>query len=427
MPPDGRRDTLAFKERLNGILGDNAPKYWSVLREFLTGRLNRDEFDHWAQKYLPPDQVYMHNEFLLATLFNALLETPPPDNGRGTKRKLDDVHGADALVGARAGQSAGDGAGGAATQAGEGGPGDYAGRKELSSAEARRRALKQAIRALSKSDRDRIKGLLKKKPAPPARSALPHPSPRICYPPPLVQLAHQGDGRSVPGTNPEAISAFASEYMRNVQAPLCGDAKGIPSGDALLDRMHAVAMEHGIQGIQQDAVRLMFSALEIHMKTVIGHCVSKLRLNRTIGIRMPTVADAPPATEARLSSKAASATASGALPHSADSSSTLDAAANTESATGASARHSRHRRPDCAAQTSITARDLAFVAQLAPHVMVESPLNLERLTSVVLSNPRLEEELTQRARHMSTVTPEESNEEAALDAFLAGVLGMQYA
>lgn len=51
--------------------------------------------------------------------------------------------------------------------------------------------------------------------------------------------------------------------MRNLQAPLCSDTQGIPSGDALLDRMHAVAMEYGVRGIQQGAVRLMFSALEV--------------------------------------------------------------------------------------------------------------------------------------------------------------------
>jgi hypothetical protein len=82
-------------------------------------------------------------------------------------------------------------------------------------------------------------------------------SPRISYPPPLVQLA------SSPTYQPESIATFTSEYLRNLQAPLCSDAKGIPSGDALLDRMHVVAMEHGIHAIQQDAVRLMFAALEV--------------------------------------------------------------------------------------------------------------------------------------------------------------------
>lgn len=61
----------------------------------------------------------------------------------------------------------------------------------------------------------------------------------------------------------ETLPGFAAEYMRTLQAPFSSDAKGIPSGDALLDRMYAVAMEHGIHGIQQDAVRLMFSALEV--------------------------------------------------------------------------------------------------------------------------------------------------------------------
>jgi hypothetical protein len=52
--------------------------------------------------------------------------------------------------------------------------------------------------------------------------------------------------------------------------------------------------------------------------------------------------------------------------------------------------------------------------------MVESPLNLERLNAVVLSNPKLEEELAERAKRRQTDASE------ALDQFLTSILNTSY-
>ncbi|KAI8057044.1 transcriptional coactivator Hfi1/Transcriptional adapter 1 [Syncephalis plumigaleata] len=269
MAPDGRRrDTLAFKEKLNQVLGTNATHYWSALKEFLTGRLNRDEFDHWATLYLPADQIYLHNEFLLATLFNALVETPPNDN-KGQKRKFGETETEAEKAAAAAGEN---GANAVAVDAKDERPK----KKKETAAEAKHRELKQAVRALTKAERDHLRHLLKKKSnLTSEHTTVSAAASRISYPPPLVKLAR--DAETLPG--------FAAEYMRTLQAPFSSDAKGIPSGDALLDRMYAVAMEQGIHGIQQDAVRLMFSALEMHMKTIIEQCIIKLRANRLFGIR----------------------------------------------------------------------------------------------------------------------------------------------
>jgi hypothetical protein len=50
--PSGRQDVLALKQRLADALGENGPLYWDALRDFVMGKLNRQEFDFYANLYL---------------------------------------------------------------------------------------------------------------------------------------------------------------------------------------------------------------------------------------------------------------------------------------------------------------------------------------------------------------------------------------
>ncbi|KAG0737322.1 hypothetical protein G6F23_010414 [Rhizopus arrhizus] len=50
--PNGRQDVLAIKQQLADALGENGPLYWDALREFVMGKLNRQEFDFYANLYL---------------------------------------------------------------------------------------------------------------------------------------------------------------------------------------------------------------------------------------------------------------------------------------------------------------------------------------------------------------------------------------
>lgn len=91
---------------------------------------------------------------------------------------------------------------------------------------------------------------------------------------------------------------------------------------------------------------------------------------------------------------------------------------------------------------TITPQDLAFAARLAPHVLVEPPLNIERLTSVILADGESSSELNLRLKRLATagaatgasmsestptVSTEDGAEQSALDAFLDSVLEIQYA
>lgn len=99
--PNGRQDVLALKQQLADALGENGPLYWDSLREFISGKLNRQEFDYFAHQYVKNNNgrhtlqhvleieewrywslldsvAHLHNAFILATIHNALSDAPPP-------------------------------------------------------------------------------------------------------------------------------------------------------------------------------------------------------------------------------------------------------------------------------------------------------------------------------------------------------------
>lgn len=52
MTPSSRQDVLALKQQLADALGENGPLYWDALKDFVAGKLNRSEFDYYANLYL---------------------------------------------------------------------------------------------------------------------------------------------------------------------------------------------------------------------------------------------------------------------------------------------------------------------------------------------------------------------------------------
>ncbi|KAF9366386.1 hypothetical protein BGX34_003665 [Mortierella sp. NVP85] len=78
---DGRQDVLLIKQQLAEALGENGPSYWQALTDFVCGKLNRQEFDFYANLYLSRKNAPLHNQFILATIHNAQKEAPPPSKG----------------------------------------------------------------------------------------------------------------------------------------------------------------------------------------------------------------------------------------------------------------------------------------------------------------------------------------------------------
>ncbi|KAJ1937113.1 hypothetical protein EC988_007985, partial [Linderina pennispora] len=58
---DERYQLTQLKERLAEALGDDGPSYWNALRDFVQGKLNRQEFDFYAYMYLPGNKSALHN------------------------------------------------------------------------------------------------------------------------------------------------------------------------------------------------------------------------------------------------------------------------------------------------------------------------------------------------------------------------------
>ncbi|KAG0082570.1 hypothetical protein BGZ93_002370 [Podila epicladia] len=206
---DGRQDVLLLKQQLAEALGDNGPSYWQALTDFVSGKLNRQEFDFYANLYLSRRNAPLHNQFILANIHNAQRDAPPP-----TTRS----------VGWSKGKKTKEGA------------------KEQ---EPKRRKIKNQVMSLGKAERERIKSLKEQNRNNGAvkQKLKEH---RISKPlaPPLSQ----------PST---------AEYNRGAHAPLCFDSKELPDFEAMKDRMTAIAMENGLLGgVHDDCIELMLHALE---------------------------------------------------------------------------------------------------------------------------------------------------------------------
>ncbi|KAI9274411.1 transcriptional regulator of RNA polII, SAGA, subunit-domain-containing protein [Phascolomyces articulosus] len=246
MTSTGRQDVIQLKQQLADALGENGPLYWDSLKDFVAGKLNRQEFDFYANLYLSQENAYLHNAFILTTVHNAQTATPPPSKYRSVgwaKRKrgkdnglLDGENDRDPL----------------------------------------KKKLKMDVMSLSKADRERLKTLVKAgdkdKLKPFVDKVL---KPRISRVPSLPLPADQ-----LPPT-------FNSDYARGLLAPLCSDLKELPGPETLHARMTSIALEQGlVKGVSEDVVSAMLFATESYIKSAIANAVSKRRINRSIGLRM---------------------------------------------------------------------------------------------------------------------------------------------
>ncbi|KAI9319709.1 transcriptional regulator of RNA polII, SAGA, subunit-domain-containing protein [Dichotomocladium elegans] len=366
MTPTQRQDVLAIKQQLADALGENGPLYWDSLKDFVAGKLNRQEFDFYANLYLSQENAYLHNAFILSTVHNAQTAYPPTSKHRAvgwSKRR----RGKDGSVI--------DG-------------GQYR--------DPAKRKLKMDIMSLSKADRDRLKALVKagdnEKIRPFVKEVL---GPRISRVPPLPLPAEQ-----LPPT-------FNTDYARGLLAPLCTDLKELPGPETLHARMTSIALEQGlIGGVAEDVVNAMLFATESYIKSAIANAVTKRRVNRSVGVKLrrDTPETRAAALEQIISQRQDTQPEAAALSPQqtvADTEMTLSlpsSLASKGSAEVCSARSETSDRQSISSSMSsidtlvdsITLRDLAFSFAVSPYVLVETPLNAEKLT-VMLTDSENEE------------------------------------
>ncbi|KAJ1797060.1 hypothetical protein LPJ59_003368 [Coemansia sp. RSA 2399] len=249
-----RLQLIQLKEQLAEALGDDGPSYWAALRDFVQGKLNRQEFDFYAYMYLSGEKASLHNQFILATIHNAQSGQAPPDGEHskgfegGKKRKHDENQGP---------------SGSEKTQ------------KSKRSIKAlledpRWRYVKELVKSLNKNERRAIKTLLKKPDITPeaAQEAI-----RLMKPVVLPMPASQ-----LPQT-------YAMDIAKGITAPLVFDTKATPDIESLGYRMVAIALEQGLSGgITRDAGELLLYALDCHLKNVVSNMIYNARSNRALGI-----------------------------------------------------------------------------------------------------------------------------------------------
>ncbi|KAF9956326.1 hypothetical protein BGZ65_002811 [Modicella reniformis] len=342
---DGRQDVLLLKQQLAEALGENGPSYWQALTDFVCGKLNRQEFDFYANLYLSRKNAPLHNQFILATIHNAQKEAPPPSKGTDGWGK---------------GRKGKDG-------------------KLLKEKDPKRRKIKNQILSLGKAERERIKALKEQ------------------YKNSGVVKQKMKEHRVLKPMTP-AISqpAQIAEYNKGAHAPLCFDSKELPDFESMKDRMTAVAMENGLMGgVQEGAVELMLHSLESHIKNVISNCIIKLRTNRSLGITVPkrdlVVAAGQQQQQQQQQQHQSNSVSSSSTGMPSPFHNSLSAGVQSSSSGSYQASYSNSNH-NLKRTTTITAKDLAFTIDISPNMLVENPVNVEKLMSILMEEESEEED-----------------------------------
>ncbi|KAJ2803290.1 hypothetical protein H4R20_002952 [Coemansia guatemalensis] len=322
---DERYQLTQLKDQLAEALGDDGPSYWAALRDFVHGKLNRQEFDFYAYMYLSGDKATLHNQFILATIHNAQSGQAPPEGERsaGFEGQRKRKHESDEKTT---------------------GGGDDENSQSRRSVKAlledpKWRYVKELVKSLNKSERRAIKTLLKRPNITPeeAQAAIRSLKP-VVLPMPAADLPQ----------------SYAMDIAKGITAPLVYDTKSTPDIESLSFRMVAIALEQGLSGgVTREGGELLLYALDCHLKNIVSNMLYKTRSNRTLGIpvREASVTRMDKGPTESAESKALSRPTTGGL---------------------------RLRDRLYNSKTTLHLSDLVFSLEISPSVTVEPPLCLER-------------------------------------------------
>ncbi|SJX64043.1 related to HFI1-adaptor protein required for structural integrity of the SAGA complex [Sporisorium reilianum f. sp. reilianum] len=280
-----RADTLDLKQKLAVALGQNGARYWQTLMQFLKGAIDRSEFEALAHKALKTEHIHLHNALILGILYNASADVPGPSSraARRITRLLPDgttvteeeeeepsrkrlrnlVAGLPRKERLRlknlekAGKLGANAVGGAASLGWAGAAADMLEKKRKDEEKRKvaddRRKVRQYKSAIGAKD---WKGQ-------------------------AIQATQQ-----IAAVRTKLSFSAQQAVMRAMQAPLCVESKHLPDLDGIKDRMTLLAVENGMPGgVQPQAAAMVLSALQSHLQNVASSIITKIRANRTDGIR----------------------------------------------------------------------------------------------------------------------------------------------
>lgn len=363
------------------VLGTKWDAYRDVVTHFLLGKLTRMELQSELDTILTdPTMVQMHNQFLLANLTNAMREPPPGEAGfmlGSWSRKSKDA-------------------------------------MRLVRGDSQLAKLKQDILSLPIRERKRIKAIAKdtsKRPTIPSaimttRQAI---LPKIPFvntnqqsqamgspatgtgplggtPPGQQNQQKQQPNGSTPNraTPPPSAGAtnapppppvanpavWAQDIVHGYEAPLASETYEIPDADSLKARMLGISLEHGLlRGVDTSSTEIMQVGLELYLKGLVEQLFLRVK-GRTNdksknNINQPLTAGSDPL-------------------HAPITSGVSNAYPNNHSS-----------QPQ-----KLTIQDVAFMAENAPHCLVEAPGPLYRLKSVMLQNDDMQDKLPPAQPHI---------------------------
>ncbi|KAJ9473971.1 Transcriptional regulator of RNA polII [Pseudozyma hubeiensis] len=352
-----RADTLDLKQKLAVALGQNGARYWQTLVQFLKGAIDRAEFEALAHKALKAEHIHLHNALILGILYNASADVPGPSS-RASRRITRILPDGTTIT-------------------------------EEEEEEPSRKRLRNLVAGLPRKERLRLKNLenvgklganavggaaglgwagsaadmLEKKRKDEEKRKVAEDRRKVRQYKSAIG-AKDWKGQAIQATQQIAavrgkLSFTAQQaVMRAMQAPLCVEAKQLPDLDGIKDRMTLLAVENGMPGgVQPQAAAMVLSALQSHLQNVASSIITKIRANRTDGIR--TNEPLRPAAEYNISLDPASY-----MPDPLRGSPALDAMdvddSATNSAHGSPARHVRSIQSDASSRTSTSGIGTSF-------------------------------------------------------------------
>lgn len=245
--------------RMHELLQDRWSRYQQVVTDFLLGRLNRDEFETQLKGMREiKGFIRLHNEIIMALLSNAYRDQAPSAGAQsvGWSKKR---------------------------------------RVVLDAGDPAAKRLKAEVMGLSKRERARIKKAAKQDAQASAQQQA-RPRPNSMIETRFAKLPR------VPVSAHKINSAqYHNDIVKGFHVPLATETFLLPEAASLKDRIVAGALENGLLGgVGQQVSDLLISGLEMHLKNILTHVIS--RTKRAFGIDSPTATSTTAAAAAQTSS-----------------------------------------------------------------------------------------------------------------------------
>lgn len=224
-----RIDINPLLKKLQTALRTKWIQYQIIVADFISGKMNKEEFDQQISSILEKKYFHLHNEILLAIYTNAMCDPPEKSCIFAWTKKRKEYQ-----------------------------------RKKTND---QKMGLKNEIMSLHYRDRLRIKSIKKD---------------FLGKLPSLPNTLFESRIAKLPKMPLCKDKIFMAHYINNIQrgyhVPLSCDSMEMPDIDGLRERSLAIALESGlIGGLKEGVPEIILAGLEYHLKNVLAIVIAKVR------------------------------------------------------------------------------------------------------------------------------------------------------